>query len=129
VEKPLPGRREVERVLEVDRRAVATSGDYRNFFEVDGKRYGHTLDPRTGRPVEHALGSVTVVDDTCMAADAWATALMVLGPAKGYDLAVERGLAAMFQIRGEHGLETRQTPAFTALEAGTSKSGSEVSTR
>jgi len=129
VEKPLPGRREVQRVLAIGDRAVATSGDYRNFFEADGKRYGHTIDPRTGRPVEHALGSVTVVDDTCMAADAWATALMVLGPAKGHDLAVDRGLAAMFQIRSERGLEIRETPAFAALKAGTPESRSEGSTR
>jgi thiamine biosynthesis lipoprotein len=129
VEKPLSGRREVQLVLEIGRRAVATSGDYRNFFEVDGKRYGHTIDPRTGRPVEHGLGSVTVVEDTCMSADALATALMVLGPAKGYDLAVARGWSAMFQIRGERGLEIRQTPAFAALRTGTPDPESEATSR
>jgi len=124
VEKPLPGRRELERVLEIRDRAVATSGDYRNFFEVDGKRYGHTIDPRTGRPVEHELGAVTVVEQTCMRADALATALMVLGPEKGHDLAVARGWAALFQVRGQRGIEIRETPAFAALRAGASRSKS-----
>ena len=63
-----------------DDQSMATSGDYRNFFEVDGVRYSHTIDPRTGRPIEHSLASVSVVMESCMRADAWATALNVLGP-------------------------------------------------
>ncbi|MEZ6089507.1 MAG: FAD:protein FMN transferase [Pirellulaceae bacterium] len=64
--------------------AIATSGDYRNFFEVEGKRYSHTIDPRTGRPVTHQLASVSVVADNCMIADGWATALNVLGRGKAH---------------------------------------------
>ena len=66
--------------------AMATSGDYRINFVVDGKRYSHTIDPRTGKPVEHDLASVSVVADSCMKADAWATAINVLGPDQGLGL-------------------------------------------
>lgn len=72
--------------IEVKDRAVATSGDYRNFREVDGQRVSHTIDPRAGRPITHALASVTVVADTCMEADALATASNVLGPKGGWAL-------------------------------------------
>ena len=63
--------------------AMATSGDYRNFFVFEGVRYSHTIDPITLRPVKHDLASVSVLADTCMAADAWATAINVLGTSKG----------------------------------------------
>ena len=92
--------------------ALAGSGDYRNFFEVDGKRYSHELNPRTGRPVDHALAAVTVKADTAAEADAWATALMVLGPVDGPLLAEKRGMAAYFVIRGDQGWESRYTPGF-----------------
>ncbi|GAA5506753.1 hypothetical protein Rcae01_02206 [Novipirellula caenicola] len=72
--------------------AMATSGDYRIYFEVDGKRYSHTIDPRTGRPIDHDLASVSVVADTCMKADGWATAINVLGADAGIKVASEQGL-------------------------------------
>jgi thiamine biosynthesis lipoprotein len=75
--------------LELPRPAVATSGDYEQFFAEDGKRYGHILDPRRGWPVD-SLASVTVVMDSATLADAWATALTVLGPAAARRLARER---------------------------------------
>ena len=78
---------------------VATSGDYRNAFERDGRRYSHIIDPRTGYPVDHALASVTVVAETAMLADAWATTLMVLGPDDGMKIADQMGLAAYFIVR------------------------------
>lgn len=83
--------------------AMATSGDYRNFFEVDGKRFSHTIDPRTGRPVDHRLASVTVVATTCMAADAWATALSVMGPQASLNLAQEHGLHTLLATRNGDG--------------------------
>ncbi len=92
--------------------AVAGSGDYRNFFEVDGERYSHELNPRTGRPIDHALAAVTVAADTAAEADAWATALMVLGPIDGPLLAEKRGMAAYFAVRGDQGWESRYTPGF-----------------
>jgi len=79
--------------------AMATSGDYRNYFEVDGRRYSHTIDPVTYRPVEHTFASVTVIASTCMAADAWATALNVLGPERAMPMATENGLDTLMILR------------------------------
>ena len=75
------------------RLAVATSGNYRRWLDAGGKRYGHTLDPRSGQPVENGVRSVTVLHTSCMLADAWATALAVLGPVEGPALADRLGLA------------------------------------
>ena len=72
---PTPRAAQVGRTLELSNAAIATSGDYRNFREVGGRRVSHTIDPDTGRPVEHRLASASVVGSTCMEADAWATAL------------------------------------------------------
>ena len=80
--------------------SMATSGDYNNYFEVDGKRYSHTIDPRTGHPVVHALTSVTVVCDSCMKADAWATALNVMGPSKALKFAETESLSTFLVSRG-----------------------------
>ena len=79
--------------------SMATSGDYRIFYVVDGKRYSHTIDPRTGRPVEHSMVSVTVVAENCMAADAWATAINVVGPDQAIQLAQtnERGVLTVWR--------------------------------
>ncbi len=85
--------------------SMATSGDYRNFFEVDGVRYSHTIDPRTARPIDHALASVSVVAESCMEADAWATALNVVGPDEGRRLAEVEGLSALLIQRGEDRFE------------------------
>ena len=82
-------------------RSMATSGDYRNYFEVDGTRYSHTIDPRTGMPIEHPLASVTVVSETCMAADAWATALNVLGPEQALQVAKAEGLDVLLVARDD----------------------------
>ena len=95
--------------------AISTSGSYRNYFEENGVRYSHTIDPATGRPIQHRGVSVTVVspdarDDTL--ADAWATALNVLGPDKGLALAEKRGLAAYFVERSDQGFNTRYSTAF-----------------
>ena len=101
--------------------AVATSGDYRNFYEWEGGRVSHTIDPRTGRPVEHALASVTVVSGRCVTADALATALSVLGPDDGYRFAVANDVAALMLTRwAGGGFDERSTPAFQRLldEAG-----------
>ncbi len=115
VESPVAGGG-IQRVVALRDRAMATSGDYRNTREVDGRWVSHTIDPRTGRPVEHRLASVSVVADRCVVADGLATALEVLGPDDGYALAVERGWAALFLSRGEDGaIGERATPAFSAL--------------
>ncbi len=112
VESPIPERRAVFRVIQVGDAGLATSGDYRNFFEADGRRYSHTIDPRTGRPVEHTLVSVTVVNPSTMFADAMATALVALGPEEGFKLARSEKLAALFIVREADGLQERATDAF-----------------
>lgn len=117
VEAPLDGRRQLHGVIELVNLSLATSGDYRNFEKIDGKRYSHTLDPRTGRPVEHQLASVSVLHQECMAADGLATALMVLGPVDGYNWADEHGIPALFIIREDDGtLRETATPAFQGLD-------------
>lgn len=96
-------------VLAVSDAGIATSGDYRNAFTADGRRFGHVLDPRTGEPVAHALASVTVVAESAMRADALATALLVLGPDAGPALARRERLAALFILREDDGFRTVAT--------------------
>lgn len=93
----------VERVLEVADIGLATSGDYRNYFERDGVRYSHTIDPRTGKPVVHRLASVTVLATTTAEADAIATALMVMGPDEGARWSAANELAVLLLVRAEKG--------------------------
>lgn len=73
---------------------VSTSGDYRNYFELEGRRYSHTLNPLSGRPIEHHLAAVTVIDRSTLRADGLSTALMVLGPEQGLALAERNAIAA-----------------------------------
>lgn len=97
--------------------AVATSGDYRNHFaDAAGRRRSHTLDPRTGRPIEHGIASVSVVHESAMWADAWSTALTVLGPEAGLALATAQGLAAQLVWRRDDGrFDEAWTPALRDL--------------
>lgn len=107
--------RMLQAAVPLDDLAVATSGDYRQYFEVGGRRYSHTIDPGTGRPVEHRLSSVTVFANDCTTADAYATALMVLGPQQGLALAEREGLAVWMLIRDDAGgLTTASSSAFTS---------------
>ena len=112
IEQPAAGQRGVQRIIRLDNMAMATSGDYRNFFEQDGTRYSHTIDPRTGRPVSHGLASVTVLHPSAMLADAWATGLLVLGPEQGYATALENGLDAYFIVHQDKGFREKSTPGF-----------------
>ncbi len=83
-------------VLNLSNAAIATSGDYRNFVEIDGERYSHLIDPFTGRPVTHNPASVTVISSDCLSADAWATAFSVIGSRRGLELANSLKIAVMF---------------------------------
>jgi len=120
IEQPRPGGAgAAPRVVPLTGGAVATSGGYRNFFEAGGRRYSHTIDPATGRPVDHDLAAVSVLAETCMRADAWATALLVQGPAAGPRTAERLGLAALFMIRRDGAIITRASPALqSALSHG-----------
>lgn len=95
--------------------SIATSGDYRRYFEQDGRRFAHTIDPRTGYPAAHALASVTVIHRDCMLADALSTALTVLGPQAGMDFAQRHALAARFLVRTPRGFDELTSPAFAAM--------------
>ena len=117
VEAPIAGERRPQALLELDGFAVSTSGDYRDFRDEAGRRVSHTMDPRTGAPVTHRLTSVTVVHASTAMADAYSTALMVLGPEEGLALARRLGLAALFIVRpaGEGPFTEVQTPEFAAF--------------
>jgi thiamine biosynthesis lipoprotein len=117
IEMPADDGRTVRRLLALSDTAMATSGDYRNFFEFEGNRYSHTIDPRRARPVSHNLAAVTVVADSAAFADAMATALLVLGPKDGMQLATRHDIAAYFQIRAEAGFEETMSPAFRQIAA------------
>lgn len=113
VEAPIPGERLIFRVIELQDEAVATSGDYRNFVEVEGRKLGHIIDPRTGAPVPWRGFSVSVVHPEAARADAWATALSVLGPEDGLALADRLGISALFLVPAAGGgFEERRSADF-----------------
>jgi len=117
VEKPTKNASMTYVVLRVTDAAIATSGDYRNFFESNGTRYSHAINPRTGWPVQHALVGVTVIGESTAYADAMATALLVLGPDDGLALAEKLGLAALFLVQaGDETVERPSTEFAVAVD-------------
>lgn len=112
VEQPREGAPQPYAIASLDNASITTSGEYRHFIVRDGRRYSHTIDPRTGWPVEHRLASVAVIGSSTLEIDAWATALNVLGAEQGYEIALERQMPVMFIIDAGHGLEHRMTPQF-----------------
>lgn len=119
IERPDIGQAGVELVARLQGHGMATSGDYRNYFEFKGKRYSHTINPRTGRPVTHNLREVTVVAPTTARADGLATALLVLGPTAGFELAEREKIAALFIIGGDGEYTQRMTKQFTPFVSNT----------
>ncbi|MEZ5479895.1 MAG: FAD:protein FMN transferase [Thiolinea sp.] len=115
IEKPVDLGRAVQQGMRLHGAGLATSGDYRNFFTDHGKRYSHTLDLKSGHPVEHSLASVSVVADNTTLADAYATMLMAMGEKKALDFAEQQGLSAYFIWRTDQGFATQATPAFQPL--------------
>jgi thiamine biosynthesis lipoprotein len=110
------GERTINRVLTLTNTALATSGDYRNLVILDGQRFSHIVDPRTGKPVsEVALGSVSILAPTCQFADAMATALFVLGPGEGHGFSERRNLSTLFLVRQEDGFSAIATDSFEKL--------------
>ncbi|WP_244441634.1 FAD:protein FMN transferase [Pseudidiomarina atlantica] len=112
IEKPDATQRAAQRIVEINNAAIATSGDYRNYFEEDGQRYSHIIDPRTGKPIQHNLVSVTVITDNCMDADAYATALTVMGPEQALTFAEQKGLAVMLITRENDAFKEYTSTAF-----------------
>jgi thiamine biosynthesis lipoprotein len=112
IEKPLTNERSVQQVIVPKDNAVATSGDYRIYFEADGQRFSHIIDPATGKPITHNLVSVTVIHPSSMTADGLSTALMVMGMKQGMAFAVENDLAALFIAKTENGFDEQFTVKF-----------------
>ena len=98
----------MQRVVELTDTSVATSGDYRNFRVVDGRRVDHVIDPRSGLPADNDVASATVIHRSAMAADAYATAIMVLGETDGLAFADEHGLPALLIIKEDSSTEFRE---------------------
>ena len=116
IEKPIldPSgeQRAVHQVIIPKDNAVATSGDYRNYFEADGQRFSHIIDPATGKPINHNLVSVTVIAPSSMTADGLSTTLMVMGVEQGMKFSVENDIAALFIYKTEHGFDDQFTVKF-----------------
>ncbi|MCA0918743.1 FAD:protein FMN transferase [Pseudooceanicola nanhaiensis] len=118
IESPVAGDRALHSVAHVSGLGMATSGDYRNFFEDGDTRYSHIIDPTTGRPITHHTVSTTVLTENAMMADAWATAMLVVGRERGMEIAEERGLAVVFIDREPgKGFTTTASSRYTSLQA------------
>ncbi|MBS7326358.1 MAG: FAD:protein FMN transferase [Thiopseudomonas sp.] len=116
LEQPLgKGERVLQRVLEIDGWGVNTSGDYRNYFEEDGVRFSHTLNPKTGAPIAHHTAAVTVIDRSARVADGLGTLLLVLGLEEGMALAQAHDIAALFVTREQGEFRSHASPAFEQL--------------
>jgi FAD:protein FMN transferase len=112
IERPLEGKREVHEVLPVTGTAIATSGNYRNFYIDDGQHYAHTIDPQLGRPVRHKLASATIFALSCARADALATAMMVLGEIKGRKVVESNHIMASFLVYEDRQLKRYRSSAL-----------------
>jgi thiamine biosynthesis lipoprotein len=120
MERPLPGGRSVQKTLTIIQDkpvSVMTSGTYRHYFDVQGQRYSHVLDARTGRPVTHNTVSVTVINDDPTLADAWSTALLCLGSEDGVMAANRNGIAALFIAQQGAQLQEVATEAWRSMKA------------
>ena len=111
---PVANQDEVERVFSLTDSGLATSGDYRNYFDYEGRRYSHEIDPATGEPLQNDVASVTVLHPSCMLADAYATALMVMGAQRGVALATRQHFEVLFLVREAGGFTALATPGFPA---------------
>lgn len=115
IEKPVTTERAVQEVISVGNNAIATSGDYRNYYEENGLRYSHLIDPKTGKPIQHNLVSVTVVHPSCLSADGFATAIAVMGKEAGLNMALQNGLAVLLITRENGEFKEYTTPGFDSF--------------
>lgn len=112
VEKPSVEERAIQEIIEPGDMAIATSGDYRNYFERDGVRYSHIIDPTTGKPIANKVVSVTVLDKSSMTADGLATGLMVLGDIKGMEVANQNNIPVLMIVKTDDGFKELLSKAY-----------------
>ena len=116
IEKPIEFTREIMEIVDLENLAMATSGDYRNFFIVDGEKFSHTISPFTGKPQKHSLRSVSVIAKSCSQADAYATAMMVLGTQQAKTFAQKHHLDIFLIYEQDGKLVNYQSPKFPIRE-------------
>lgn len=107
-----PGSSNLQKVIAITNMSVATSGDYQNYREENGVRYSHLIDPRIGKPITHNLASVTVLHENCRTADAYATAINIMGPEEGYNFAIKKELPIFMIVRDSNTFVEKMTPKF-----------------
>lgn len=112
IEKPSDVEFEVQQAINLRGQSISTAGSYRNYFEKDGVRYSHVIDPTSGKPITHKLVSATVIAPTALEADAWDTGLMVLGRDRALEVAKRNGLAVYLITKTESGFEVDMTDNF-----------------
>ncbi|MEB6539207.1 FAD:protein FMN transferase ApbE [Serratia plymuthica] len=117
IQKPTDRENAVQALVDLQGYGISTAGSYRNYFEQNGQRYSHVIDPVTGRPITHRLVSATVIASTALEADGWDTGLMVLGTEKALKLAEEKGLAVYLISKTDDGFSAVMTPQFKAFLA------------
>lgn len=115
IQKPTDRENAVQALVDLQGYGISTAGSYRNYFEQNGQRYSHVIDPVTGRPITHRLVSATVIASTALEADGWDTGLMVLGTEKALKLAEEKGLAVYLVSKTDEGFSAVMTPQFKAF--------------
>lgn len=115
IQKPTDRENAVQAIVDINGHGISTSGSYRNYYELDGKRISHVIDPQTGRPIEHKLVSVTVIAPTALEADAWDTGLMVLGTEKAKQVVREQGLAVYMIFKEGDSFKTWTSPQFESF--------------
>ncbi len=115
IQKPTDRENAVQAIVDINGHGISTSGSYRNYYELDGQRISHVIDPQTGRPITHKLVSVTVIAPTALEADGWDTGLMVLGTEKAQQVVREQGLAVYMIMKEGDGFTTWMSPQFRAF--------------
>ncbi|MGY5956190.1 FAD:protein FMN transferase ApbE [Kosakonia sp. BK9b] len=115
IQKPTDKENAVQAVVDINGHGISTSGSYRNYYELDGKRISHIIDPRTGQPIQHALVSVTVIAPTALEADTWDTGLMVLGTERAKEVVQREKLAVFMIMKQGEGFTTWMSPQFASF--------------
>nr|WP_230467925.1 FAD:protein FMN transferase ApbE [Biostraticola tofi] len=115
IQKPTDEKLDAQAIVDLKGHGISTSGSYRNYYEMDGKRLSHIINPETGRPIEHKLVSVTVISPTALEADGWDTGLMVLGTEKAQKLALEQSLAVYMITKTDQGFRSWMSPQFRSF--------------